>query len=352
MTPVPFDDLALTGISGTPQAAVTKAFRVGDSPPAAFAEAGAETFASLDVGVLDQAALISVHRHAASPGGAPPLGIVAIASDFFWGTEAAPSGAELAARVILQYDAFGGVADPTALRVLRRSDSGQAWQVLQSEVDLNTRTISAAMSGRIGEGRSEFTFGSTSAANTLQSTAPGLVNNPTPGDGSRGAESSPRLSWFPAPGAYSYDLYLWRAGDAVPTTPTVGGLRTTSFSTTGLNRGTDYQWRVVGRNQAGATSGPIWTFSTGTLPDLVVSSVHPAPTAQSGQPLTLSWIVQNTGGHSTGDLRWSDGIYLSPIPNTQFATPLGELQNTASLDSAQTYSSTATVRLPPGISGT
>ena len=89
-------------------------------------------------------------------------------------------------------------------------------------------------------------------------TAPAAPTQPDPADGDESVAVDGELSWAPADGAASYDVYL---GTATP--PALAGNATaTSWSVVGLANDTIYYWQVAARNEAGTTAGPIWSFTT------------------------------------------------------------------------------------------
>lgn len=92
---------------------------------------------------------------------------------------------------------------------------------------------------------------------------PGTVTNPSIPSGATGVSITPVLDWDDVAGATSYDLYLWKEGDAKPETPTAIGLTESQYILqTSLLPQTTYYWQVVAKNDAGETVGPEWTFTT------------------------------------------------------------------------------------------
>ena len=88
-------------------------------------------------------------------------------------------------------------------------------------------------------------------------------------------------------------------------------------------------------------------------PDLQVLTTTGPSAGNAGLPLELSWTVTNSGVRATGVATWVDGVYLSTDPTWDPATDvlLGEFSHNAVLPAGGTYSRTATVTLPNGISG-
>ncbi|MEM9645239.1 MAG: CARDB domain-containing protein, partial [Planctomycetota bacterium] len=87
--------------------------------------------------------------------------------------------------------------------------------------------------------------------------------------------------------------------------------------------------------------------------DLVVTSVTPPAEGSSGQPVSLSWRVENQGIGLTNRANWTDRVYLTtdPTGNTgrQF---LGSFPHLGQLAVGNGYDRTVSVTLPQGISGT
>ena len=114
-------------------------------------------------------------------------------------------------------------------------------------------------------------------------TAPGAAGSPQPRDGATSVSvDGPLLSWSAGPSATGYELYWGTAknlaADAALGTP----VRTTSPGVTIRRPGetaaerrlageTTYYWRVDATNDAGTTTGSVWSFTTGEAPS-------PAPT--------------------------------------------------------------------------
>src|SRR2546422_9732759 len=175
----------------------------------------------------------------------------------------------------MEYNLFGGVTDPTALRLLRREGAGQPWTAVPTELDLDNQTIS----GNGIDSLSEWTIGSTSSANTLVGKSPGIAASPNPLNGDSQVARNRELSWSPPPATRRYDIYLWKSTDTIPSTPTATNLRAPRYQPAVLSYSTTYHWRVVAKNLAGTTSGPTWSFTTESVADLVVSQVELPPTS-------------------------------------------------------------------------
>lgn len=93
-------------------------------------------------------------------------------------------------------------------------------------------------------------------------TPPGAPSNPSPADGAAGVPTSAILSWTAASGATGYDVHF-----GTSTTPPLvaSNIAATTYAPA-LSPSTTYHWRIVARNSAGTTSGPVWSFTTSTPP--------------------------------------------------------------------------------------
>jgi hypothetical protein len=166
--------------------------------------------------------------------------------------------------------------------------------------------------------------------------APAQVVGPTPADNATGVLPSTSFSWSPAARAAGYELYLWKTSESAPETPTAV-LSTPGYTPTAtLDGETSYSWRVDSTNGAGSTTGTVWQFTTGELPE--------APTGPVPADLASDVVRQ------LPKLDWSDSpsatsyrVYLWPsseaAPTTPFATTSSsELALPVLLDADTTYS--------------
>jgi hypothetical protein len=88
---------------------------------------------------------------------------------------------------------------------------------------------------------------------------PGQPSAPSPKN-SGSAARHVNLSWTAGAGATLHDVYF---GPCTATAPLYAiNLTSTTLSLSTLNALTAYCWRVVERNSAGDTAGPLWTFTT------------------------------------------------------------------------------------------
>jgi hypothetical protein len=90
---------------------------------------------------------------------------------------------------------------------------------------------------------------------------PGPAGSPSPVSGATGVSTSATLTWS-ATGASSYEI---RFGTSNPPATAISNQAAPSYQPA-LSAGTRYFWQVIARNSAGATAGPVWSFTTGSTP--------------------------------------------------------------------------------------
>jgi hypothetical protein len=98
----------------------------------------------------------------------------------------------------------------------------------------------------------------TIVAKPSQPQAPATPSSQSPGAGAGGVATNASLAWG-ALGATSYDVYF---GATNPPSPVSASQAAASYSPGPLSGSTTYFWQVVAHNSAGATTGPIWSFTT------------------------------------------------------------------------------------------
>jgi hypothetical protein len=105
----------------------------------------------------------------------------------------------------------------------------------------------------------------TTVPTTTTSSSP---RSPSPAKGATGVSLTPILTWL-ADGAFTCDIYM-----GTTTTPGLVAdyVPVTRYIPTPLAGSTTYYWKIVARNAAGTTTGPLWYFTT----------VGPAPADPTG----------------------------------------------------------------------
>jgi hypothetical protein len=121
------------------------------------------------------------------------------------------------------------------------------------------------------------------ASHTVTTTAaivgpPGTPASPMPANGATGVTTAPLLTWT-ASGATSYDVNF---GTTSPPPPAATGRPSNTYAPSTLAPSTTYYWQVVARNGGGATTGPVWSFTTETSPSSAANIVIYASDLGSG----------------------------------------------------------------------
>ena len=113
---------------------------------------------------------------------------------------------------------------------------------------------------------------------------PDAPSGPSPADGATGQGTDAKLSWTggdPDGDTVTYDVYF-EAGDSSPDVLASNGQTSTTYDPGTLAHGTDYYWRIVARDEQGATNaGPVWDFTTIGATGGVQGTVADAQTGQS-----------------------------------------------------------------------
>ncbi len=151
-----------------------------------------------------------------------------------------------------------------------------------------TRSESAVMAARvqIGQALNQLMGGSSPTPTSSPSvSAPSTPSDPSPGSGATGVPVNPTLRWNASSGATSYIVYFGTSS----TPPQVATTSGTSYTPSLLSNGVTYYWKVVATNGGGASSSPLWSFTTvsstsapasqptGATPIVATGSVSPSP---------------------------------------------------------------------------
>jgi hypothetical protein len=89
---------------------------------------------------------------------------------------------------------------------------------------------------------------------------PTTPSNPYPANGATDVFRNPTLTWS-STGATSYDVY----GGPTQSPVKIATVNTPSYAPGTLPALTEYYWKIVAINTAGPTSGPLWSFTTGSV---------------------------------------------------------------------------------------
>jgi hypothetical protein len=159
-------------------------------------------------------------------------------------------------------------------------------------------------------------------------TTPGAPASPSPANGATGVSTTPALTWS-ASGATTYDVLL---GTSNPPPSVSSGQSGASYTPSALTASTTYFWQVIAHNAAGATEGPVWTFTTqAPAPPATPSSPGPANSATgvSTTP-TLTW---SASGATSYDVKFG----ITNPPPTASAGQAAASYTTPALSNSTTY---------------
>jgi len=135
---------------------------------------------------------------------------------------------------------------------------------------------------------------------------PGSPGTPNPASGATGLTLTPTLTWT-ATGGTSFDVAF---GTTSPPAGAATALSTASYTPAALSPGTTYYWQIVAHNAGGATTGPIWSFSTADAPSDIVIYASDIPAAAV---------------HGV----WSTAADAASPNRIKFSTPIGPANVTA-----------------------
>jgi YVTN family beta-propeller protein len=163
---------------------------------------------------------------------------------------------------------------------------------------------------------------------------PAQVTTPNPADSATTIPITQQLSWASASSATYYDVYF---GTDNPPSNIINGTSTldTSYNPGTLSYSTPYYWRINSRNDAGVTTGIVWSFTTEAapvIPPAQVTSPNPADGA-TDVPNTyqLSWAAAS--GATSYDV-----YFGTTLPGTPVTTTTGTTYNPGTLSNNTTYS--------------
>ncbi len=165
-----------------------------------------------------------------------------------------------------------------------------------------------------------------------------MPSNPNPANGTVGVSINlSELTWSNGAGALTNELYFGTSPGSMSLVQS-GTLATSWTITVGpFDYSTDYFWQVVEVGDTCNTSGPVWSFTTETDPNVVVDSLF-FDDFESGMG---QWTVTNNGGNCD----WE--IFLPTYPNTYTLPPTSSggvlAADSDECGSGTTFLSTATI---------
>jgi hypothetical protein len=144
---------------------------------------------------------------------------------------------------------------------------------------------------------------------------PGTPGSPNPGNGAAGVATNATLTWS-ASGATSYDVNF---GTSSSPPQAASGLTNASYTPSNLAGGTTYFWQIVARNNAGSTTGPVWSFTTAAAPPPVQNIVIWASDIPASG-LHGSW-MQGSDAQSPNQVKLVTPDTGAPALSTALASP-------------------------------
>ncbi|MCA1747353.1 MAG: hypothetical protein LC655_06625, partial [Bacteroidales bacterium] len=144
---------------------------------------------------------------------------------------------------------------------------------------------------------------------------PGKATGLLPDNGAVDRNATLDLYWQPADNTLFYSLFLWKEGEAEPSTPRNTNISGTSIRVSGLTYGATYHWYIVSANQCLQDTSVTHTFTVRNLPDLVVTGMTATDTILSATDFEVQFTVTNQGAGATPATTWYDAVYLSEDQN-------------------------------------
>ncbi len=160
------------------------------------------------------------------------------------------------------------------------------------------------------------------------------------------------FSWGVSERASYYNVFVWEEGMAKPYYPNYSYLAETTLIIS-LKYGTTYHFLVQAVNEGGSKWCEEVTFTTISGPNLAVKEVNVPAEVYAGDNLSVTWVIENCGGLSTGSAQWSDIVYVTSSETLDMENILMEqaYSNISYLDVGESYQGEATIQIPRGTSG-
>jgi regulation of enolase protein 1 (concanavalin A-like superfamily) len=162
--------------------------------------------------------------------------------------------------------------------------------------------------------------------------SPDAPASPSPADRATDVGTAPTLTWS-GNNASSYDVEF---GTINPPPQVSAGQASTSYAPGTLTAATTYFWRIVAHNNAGATTGPVWSFTTsngatGGLPTPWLNQ-DVGNTVQAGSASFASgtFTVQGAGADIWGTSDAFQFVYQSLAGDGEIVARVTSIQNTNS----------------------
>ena len=183
--------------------------------------------------------------------------------------------------------------------------------------------------------------------------ATGQVSDMVPADNATGVDAGLTFYWQPADNATHYSLFLWKDGDAKPSTAFRNDIYGTSSYVSGLEYGKKYHWFIRSFNQCGDDDGTEQVFTVRELPDLIVTSVSVPDTVESSDEFDVDVTVKNNGlGTTRSGHSWYNVVYAS-ADNTLSSDDkeIGRIANNRVVQADSSFDQAITVKTPVDFNG-
>ena len=192
----------------------------------------------------------------------------------------------------------------------------------------------------------------------------GLFNGLTPAYGAVFDNTEVSLTWNQILNA-KYDVYLWNANNERPTVPVAKGISDLRYTSNNfLQHGNSYKWQIIAYNGFQEVVSDTMMFSINKLADLHIYHLDISEPA-AGEPVRIKWNVQNDGTGPTGQVQWTDyvwimqDVYTGTIPNPTHnpffddnnSILLTQVPNVKALDVGESYENSVEVMLPERLYG-
>ena len=158
------------------------------------------------------------------------------------------------------------------------------------------------------------------AAFTTVVAAPAVPTVVAPASGATGGALNTTLAWTSA-AATSYDVAF---GTTNPPAAAATNLVSPSFAPATLANAATYYWQVTARNAGGATTGPVWSFTTVAAPTSTAPDGTIVLNAADAVNLQGNWAVVTdataAGGQAltSADRGWSNTVAPLAAPSDSF----------------------------------
>jgi formylglycine-generating enzyme required for sulfatase activity len=250
---------------------------------------------------------------------------------------------------LLLYGAAGPFAAVTPFLKLEADVFADPWWELYGGIDATVGVKVEVLGHSLGNHTETVVGYKILLAQAQQSNnPPNLPFSPYPADGAAVQSLDVDLSWSGGDldgDAVTYDVYL-EANDSTPDVLVVYNGPETTYDPGALLPNTRYYWRIVARDEHGATTaGPVWTFTTATGATCPINLTLQSPQV-SGLSVSINGAVSSSCSTVTRlHWQWGDGVggdQWFPAGHTYAMTGTYPITATAYNDLGDTATETTT----------